>query len=112
MHMTHTGPVEVQVLMGVQIGESFFLVSFFFSGHVHLHTLSTYTRMPPLHTPTLAWPGDEAPTPLPGFDDDNDDNSLHTHCMHHPPMSVSVRGLWSACNQPHSLTHKETVGIA
>ena len=60
-----------------------FFVFFFFPSPVRLHTLLTRIRTPSLCAPALAWPEDEAATPLQGLDDDDDD-CLHPHHVHHP----------------------------
>ena len=49
-----------------------------------MHTLSTHIRTPSSHTPTLTWPEAKVATSSQGLDNNND--HLHSHCVHHPPM--------------------------
>jgi len=76
---------------------SFFL--FFFPSPVHLRTLLTHIQTPSSRAPALAWPEAKAATPSQGLDDD--DNCLHPHRVHHPPMSP----LWFRHVADHLLRH-------
>ena len=93
MHTHDTwGLWSSRFLWGFKLVSHFFLFQFFFQSCAFAHPLNTHPNATLVH-PTLAWPGDEAPTPSQGFNNNNNDNGLHTYRMHHLPMSVSACGV-------------------